>query len=198
MALAAAVAEISAVVVLQAVGDMMFNKIRTLIKHLWLDATDAERAISPDMLARLTQRVAASEARHTGEIRIYVEAALPMSYLWRLGPHNSMAQLVRQRAITLFGKLRVWDLAANNGVLIYLQLAEHAIEIVADRGLHGYVGGAQWQAMVSSMSAHFKQGKFEDGLTDALAEVSALLVAHFPQAANALQTNEMTDEPTLG
>ena len=123
VALAAAVAEISAVVVRQAVGDMMFNKIRTLIKHLWLDATDAERAISPDMLARLTQRVAASEARHTGEIRIYVEAALPMSYLWRLGPHNSMAQLVRQRAITLFGKLREWDLEANKGeVVLHLEV----------------------------------------------------------------------------
>ena len=176
----------------------MLSKTKTLIKHLWLDTSDAERAIPPDMLARLTQRVAASEARHTGEIRMYVEAALPMSYLWRLGSTTTMAQLIRQRAITLFGKLRVWDTQHNNGVLIYLQLAEHAIEIVADRGLHAHVTSAQWQALVARMSARFKQGKFEDGLTDALAEVSALLVAHFAQAANVLQTNELPDQPTLG
>jgi uncharacterized membrane protein len=192
------VVEISAAVARRVAGEFMFNKTRSLLKHLWLDATDAERALPPDMLARLTQRVAASEARHTGEIRIYVEAALPMSYLWRLGSKTSMAQLIRQRAITLFGKLGVWDTQHNNGVLIYLQLAEHAIEIVADRGLHAHVGGAHWQAVVASMSAHFKQGKFEDGLTDALAEVSGLMVAHFPQSGNAFQTNELPDEPILG
>ena len=176
----------------------MLSKTKTLVKHLWLDTSDAERAIPPDMLARLTQRVAASEARHLGEIRMYVEAALPMSDLWRLGPTTTMAQLIRQRAIMLFGKLRVWDTQHNNGVLIYLQLAEHAIEIVADRGLHAHVTSAQWQALVARMSAHFKQGKFEDGLTDALAEVSALLVAHFARAPNVLQTNELPDQPMLG
>ena len=179
----------------------MLTKLNTILRHAWLDVSDAEHAVPPDMLARLTQRVAASEARHSGEIRIYVEAALPMSYLWRLGagndPKTSLAQLVRQRATMLFGKLRVWDTEHNNGVLIYLQLAEHAIEIVADRGLHGRVAPAEWQAMVARMSAHFKQGKFEDGLTEALAEVSALLVAHFPQALDAATTNEQPDDVQL-
>ena len=173
----------------------MLGRLKRLFKHRWQDDNSATRVVPPAMVQRLQARVAASEQDHSGEIRIYVEAGLPMSYLWR---DASTREITRDRALSLFGKLRVWDLEANNGVLIYLQLAEHAIEIVADRGLHGYVGGAQWQAMVAGMSAHFKQGKFEDGLTDALAEVSALLVAHFPQAANASQTNEMTDEPTLG
>jgi uncharacterized membrane protein len=79
-----------------------------------------------------------------------------MSYLWRLGKrHQSIAKLTRQRAVTMFGKLRVWDTEHNNGVLIYVLLAEHAIEIVADRGVARHVSQAQWQAMVARMAARF-------------------------------------------
>ena len=91
----------------------------------------------------------------------------------------------RERAITLFGKLRVWDTEHNNGVLIYLLLAEHAIEIVADRGIDRASSDAQWAAMAQRMGAAFREGRFEDGLTQALEEVSALLVEHFPLAEGA-------------
>ena len=195
-----------AAVARQEAGKRMLNKLKTVLRHVWLDASDTKRVVPPDMLARLTQRVAASEARHTGEIRIYVEAALPLSYLRRLGtgsgsgsgPETTMAQLVRQRATMLFSKLCVWDTKHNNGVLIYLLLAEQAIEVVADRGLHARIVGDEWQALVTHMSAHFKQGRFEDGLTDALAQVSALLAAHFPQDAAAPHANNQPNEPVLG
>ena len=176
---------------------MNFHKIKTILKHLWLDASDAQRTIAPEVLARLASGVAASEHRHTGQLRICIEAALPMSYLWRLGRKQSMRQLVRQRAVMLFSKLRVWDTAQNNGVLIYLQLGEHAIEIVADRGLSEHVSEAQWQAMVVRMSAAFQARRFEDGLTLALQEVSTLLVAHFPITEDRRRINEMPDEPIL-
>ncbi len=174
--------------------------LRTLIRHLWLDASDAGRTLPPDMLQRLTKRVAASEGRHTGQIRIYVEAALPMSYLWRLNKSsgNTLSALIRQRAVMLFGKLRVWDTEHNNGVLVYLLLAEHAIEIVADRGLSQHISDAQWQAMVARMSANFAQRRFEDGLTQALEEVSAALVMHFATSSNSAQRNELPDTPILG
>ena len=109
------------------------NKLTLLLKHLWLDVSDTRRAIPPDMLHRLAERVGASEQRHNGQIRICVESSLPMSYLWRLNADTPMAELVRQRAVTLFGKLRVWDTEHNNGVQIYLVLADSAMEIVADR-----------------------------------------------------------------
>ena len=176
----------------------MLTKLKLILKHAWLDASDAERAIEPDMLARLTRRVAASEARHTGEIRIYVEAALPMSYLWRLGKNCPLNALIRQRAVMLFGKLRMWDTEHNNGVLIYLQLAEHAIEIVADRGVNRQVSHQQWQAITERMSHAFREGLFEDGLTQAINEVSAVLVAHFPPMPNGQPDNEQPDEPVLG
>ena len=197
-ALAAAAAVTLAAAARQEVGSPMLTKPKTILRHLWLDASDSERAIPPDMLARLTQRVAASEARHSGEIRIYVEAALPMSYLWRLGPSTPMAQLVRQRATMIFGKLRVWDTEHNNGVLIYLQLAEHAIEIVADRGVNGRVSAQEWQTMTERMAGAFKNQQFEDGLTQAIGEVTGVLVEHFPSAPDGKATNELPDEPVLG
>ena len=176
----------------------MLNKSKIILRHLWLDASDAQNALPPDMLQRLTQRIAASEGRHTGQIRIYVEAALPMSYLWRLGENCPMKALIRQRAVMLFGKLRLWDTEQNNGVLIYLQLAQHAIEIVADRGVDRQVSMQQWQAMTDRMSAAFRAGEFEDGLTQAIGEVSTVLVAHFQAAAGSKPFNEQPDEPVLG
>ena len=179
----------------------MLGKLTTLLKHLWLDASDARRAIPADMLKRLAQRVAASERRHSGEIRICVEASLPLSYLWRLDKRNSISTLTRQRAVTMFGKLRVWDTEHNNGVLIYVLLAERAIEIVADRGVARHVGPDQWQAMVARMAAAFRERRYEDGLTQALEETSAVLMQHFAvdgseQDAHA-KANELPDAPLL-
>ncbi|OOG45148.1 TPM domain-containing protein [Polaromonas sp. A23] len=179
----------------------MISKLKLLIKHLWLDASDSERAIPAAMLERLTRRVAASEKRHSGEIRICVEASLPSSYLWRLGRNTPVSTLIRERAVMMFGKLRVWDTEHNNGVLIYMLLAEHAIEIVADRGLARHVSPAQWQAMVARMARAFKEKRYEDGLTQALEETSALLMAHFAVGGRPDSTpnnpNELPDAPLL-
>lgn len=169
----------------------MIQKLLRLLRHRWLDEGDARRAVPPDLLQRLERRVAASEQRHTGEIRICVEAGLPPSYLWR-------GANARERAVMLFGKLRVWDTEHNNGVLIYLLLAEHAIELVADRGLNRHVSAEQWQAMVSRMGNAFREGRFEDGLTQALEEVSAVLAEHFPRdPASGERRNELPDTPLV-
>lgn len=176
----------------------LLQTIRRLACHAWLDQADARRAVPPALAAALRQRVAASERRHSGEIRICVEGSLPLSYLWRhLRERMPMAQIVRQRALMMFAKLRVWDTEQNNGVLIYLLLAEHAIEIVADRGLRRHVAPQDWQAMVNRLGQALASNRFEDGLTGALEEVSAVLVAHFPQAGGAPADNELPDEPVL-
>ncbi len=169
----------------------MANKLLRVLRHRWLDESDTRRALGPEALERLQQRVRASEARHSGEIRVCIEAGLPLSYVWR-------DLLARDRAVTLFGKLRVWDTEANNGVLIYLLLAEHAIEIVADRGLNRHVDPAQWQAIVAGMRAAFRAGHFEDGLNAAIDAVDALLTKHFPLAPGAANPNELPDAPLLG
>jgi uncharacterized membrane protein len=162
-----------------------------MLRHRWLDESDTRKAMPPDMVERIARRVAASEKRHTGEVRIYVEAGLPMSYLWR-------SATPRERAVAIFGKLRVWDTEHNNGVLIYLLLAEHAIEVVADRGLARRVPPEEWRAIVARLGAALHDGRFEDGVTQALEEVSALLVQHFPANDSEANDNELPDEPVLG
>src|SRR5262245_28495662 len=147
------------------------TKLTRILKHRWFDDRDTRRALKPDVVQRLQQRVAASERRHSGEIRICVEAGLPLSYLWR-------GLTARDRAVTMFGKLRVWDTAHNNGVLIYLLLAEHAIEIVADRGLNAHVDAAQWAAIIAAMRESFRARRHEQGLNAAIDAVDALLSRH--------------------
>ena len=166
------------------------QRIARLFRHRVLDERDTRRAIPQEMVERLTRRVAESETRHTGEIRICVEASLPSSYIWR-------DAAPRERAVAMFAKLGMWDTECNNGVLIYLLLAERAIEIVADRGLSRRVPAHEWQAMVQRMGAAFREGRFEDGLTQALEEVSALLVAHFPLAEGQPDRNELPDAPVV-
>jgi uncharacterized membrane protein len=167
--------------------------MRTLIrilKHRWLDETDAQRALGTDALRRIEERVAASERTHTGELRVCVEAGLPLSYLWR----NATA---RARAIAMFGKLRVWDTEHNNGVLLYLLLAERRIEIVADRGITQRVPDRTWQDISDAMGAAFKRGDYAGGLLDAVDRVGALLAQHFPADASGSNPNELPDRPDL-
>ena len=167
------------------------TRLTRIVKHRLLDETDTRRALSEAALQRLEARVAASESAHSGEIRISVEAGLPLSYLWQ-------GLSARDRAVTLFGKLRVWDTERNNGVLIYLLQAEHAIEIVADRGLNQHVSPAQWQALIAPMQQAFRQHRFEQGLNDAVDAIDALLAQHFPLAEAQRNPNELPNRPHLG
>ncbi len=180
----------------------MFRTLSRLIRHRWLDAADARRAVPEPLAEQLRRRVHASERRHSGEVRICIEGGLPSSYLWRhLRDREPMDEIVRQRALMMFAKLRVWDTEHNNGVLIYLLLAEHAIELVADRGVSRHVDAAVWQALVARLGEALRAGRFEDGLTQALEEVSAVLVAHFPEAEEtadaAAAPNQLPDEPVF-
>ena len=169
----------------------LLGRFRRILKHRWVDERDARRAFPNTALARIQARVAASEQRHSGQIRICIEAGLPLSYLWR-------SLRARDRAITLFGKLRVWDTERNNGVLIYLLLAERSIEIVADRGLNVQVDGAQWTRITQGMQQAFRDGQFEGGMNAAVDAVSTLLVDHFALRPGEKPSNELPDAPLVG
>ncbi len=166
------------------------NRFVRILKHRWLDERDLARTLDDALLARIEARVTASEKRHSGEIRVCAEAGLPLSYLWR-------GASARERALAMFGKLRVWDTEHNNGVLIYLLLAEHRIEIVADRGLDRHVSASQWREVMERMRASFRQGEFEAGLDAAIDAVDALLVQHFALAPGQSNPNELPDRPHL-
>lgn len=166
------------------------NRWLRIFKHRWLDESDVRRALDAAALQRLQQRVAVSERLHSGEVRICVEAGLPWSYLWR-------GASARERALAMFGKLRMWDTEHNNGVLIYLLLAEHRIEIVADRGLNRHVAATQWHALTDGMAASFKAGQYEAGLNAAVDAVGVVLNEHFGVAAHLANPNELPDAPVI-
>ena len=176
-----------------------WRSARRLFKHLWLDASDTERMLGAGALGRITERVAGAERAHSGEIRICIEAGLPLRSLWHVRSEQAVPAVTRQRAIAMFAKLGVWDTEHNNGVLIYLLLAEQAIEIVADRGLNARVNPLQWPRLARQLSGAFKAGQHEQGLADAIDVCSALLIQHFavaPDSASA-NPNELPDEPVL-
>ena len=176
----------------------MAGLFKRMLRHGWLDQADARRLVGPAEAARLRAQVAASERLHTGQIRICIEGGLPLSYLWRhWRQHLTRAELVRQRAVMMFAKLRVWDTEHNNGVLIYLLMPEHAFEIVADRGLARHVPPEVWQQMAAQMSAQVRQGHYEGGLSQAVSAVGALLIQHFPRAADSPFPNELPDAPIV-
>ena len=168
----------------------MANRLMRFLKHRSVDEADAKRLLGEGALERIQARVAASELHHSGEIRLCIEAGLPTSYLRREAN-------ARERAVMMFGKLRVWDTEHNNGVLIYLLLAEHSIEIIADRGLARQVDAAEWQRVTGAMSAAFKSGQFEAGLNQAVDAVDGLLAKHFALAPGEVNPNELPDAPFL-
>jgi uncharacterized membrane protein len=169
----------------------LLTRLTRLLRHRWFDESDTRRALGPQALARIEERIAQSEKLHTGEIRVCVEAGLPLSYLWR-------GASARERAVSMFGKLRVWDTEANNGVLIYLLLAEHQIEIVADRGIARHVPPGHWQAIVAGMRSEFRAGRFEAGLLQAVEAVERLMLQHYPPAEGQANPNELPDRPFVG
>ena len=163
------------------------QRLTRLLRHRWADGR-LRRVLTPEVLQRLGQRVAASERRHTGQIRICAEGGLPLSYLWR-------GASARERAITQFGKLRVWDTEHNDGVLIYVLLADRDVEIVADRGINAKVGDAEWTSVCRAMEKAFRAGNYAEGVEEGVRAVGDLLAAHSPR--NGSERNEISDKPVI-
>jgi uncharacterized membrane protein len=160
------------------------------LRH-WFETPHAVRkAFSEDALARIQQAIADSERSHSGEIRFAVEAALPWSYLKR-------DATARERAAMVFSKLRVWDTEQNNGVLIYVELADHSIEVIADRGIARRVPRADWDAICAAMRDQFRAGRFEQGATEAVRSVGEVLARHFPLAEGEPNPNELSNRPAV-
>jgi uncharacterized membrane protein len=148
----------------------------------------ARRSFPPGVLDNLQSRIAAAERRHRGEIRLVVEAELTTAQLW----HDLTS---RERARQVFGEQGVWNTEENNGVLVYLLLADRRVEIVADRGIDSRVGAAGWEAVCRMMESHFRDGRFEAGASAGVDAVSDLLASHFP--ATGERRNELDDRPAL-
>jgi hypothetical protein len=144
-----------------------------IAKHLLIPDWWVHRAFPKDVLARIDKAVQVSERSHRGELCFIVEGDIDLlALLHGVTP--------RQRAEQLFGRMGVWDTEENSGVLIYVQLVDHCIEIVADRGISARVEQSEWDAICETMQSAFFAGLYEQGALEAIASISALLTRHFP------------------
>jgi uncharacterized membrane protein len=157
---------------------------RHLLEHHWR----VRRLFTPPVLDRIEQAIKAGEATHSGQVRFVVEGALDGAPLFR-------NQSARERAIDIFSQLRIWDTEHNNGVLIYLLLADRDIEIVADRGINAKVGTEGWEKICAILEKELRAGLFEYGVIKGIREVSRVLAQHFPKEPGG--TNELPDAPVV-
>jgi uncharacterized membrane protein len=157
---------------------------RHLLEHHWR----ARRLFTPKVLASIEQATKASETTHSGQVRFVVEGALDGAPLFRNQP-------ARERAIDIFSHLRIWDTEHNDGVLIYLLLADRVVEIIADRGIDAKVGREGWTRICRDMEADFADGRFEAGAIKGIEAVSRELEKYFPPAGP--HPNELPDSPLV-
>ncbi len=163
-------------------------QLARLLRHLATGSFAVRRHFPAGALQAIETAVRDAETRHSGEIRFAVEAALDLRRLLN-------AQSARERAIEVFSQLRVWDTERNNGVLIYLLLADHDVEIVADRGINAKVGAEGWEQACRTMETEFRAGRFEAGAVAGIHAVSALLQQHFPDVSN--NPDELPNPPVI-
>jgi uncharacterized membrane protein len=154
------------------------------VQHHWR----ARRVFTPKVLADIEAATKAGEATHSGQVRFVVEGALDGMPLLR-------HQTARGRALDIFARLRIWDTAHNNGVLIYLLLADRKVEIIADRGIDARVGAQGWENICRTMEADFREGRFEAGVLKGIDAVSRELAKYFPP--HGPHANELPDKQVV-
>jgi uncharacterized membrane protein len=167
-------------------------QIGRLIRHAAATHWRTRMLFPSATLDAIEQAIARAERTHAGEIRFAIESGLtPLHIL------NGMAP--RDRALDVFAHLRVWDTEHNNGVLIYVQLADRTVEIVADRGFQGRVSPAEWEAVCRLMEEHFRAGRFKEGSIAGVNAIGNLLARHFPPNLTppGRSHNQLPDRPTL-
>ena len=158
------------------------------LRHLFATRWGTRRRFTPTMLARIEAAIASLEGRHAGEIRFAIETSFDLPELWHgISP--------RERAVLVFGQLGVWDTERNNGVLIYVLMADHDVEIVADRAIAQRVAQPEWDAVAQEMESHFRAGRFAEGAESGIARVGALLARHFPGEGG--DRDELPNVPVL-
>jgi uncharacterized membrane protein len=164
------------------------TSMRRILRHLVGGRWRVRRAFPPPALQRIHEAISLCEGSHGGQIRFAVEDALDLPDL--LG-----GQSARERALEVFGELRVWDTERNNGVLVYFLLADRDFEIVGDRGIHVHVGAAGWEDVARRMEELIRDGDFEGGVLWGIGAIGALLRRHFPP--DGTPGGELPDEPVI-
>ena len=159
-----------------------------LIRNLFTTTAAGRRAFPEPTLKAIQAAIADGETQHRAEVRLIVEPGLAAAAV--LNGHTA-----RHRARELFSLYRVWDTEENCGVLIYINLAERKVEIIADRGVGRAVAAPDWQAVCQTMTQGFARGEFHDSTIAGLVQLNQVLTAHFP--ATGSRHNQLSDRPIM-
>jgi uncharacterized membrane protein len=163
---------------------------KRLFRHTVARRGTLRGAFPPATLEAIERAIAEFELTHSAEIRFAIEGALEPAEVW-------LGKTPRQRALEVFAALGVWDTEANNGVLIYLLLADRDVEIVADRGFNGKVSAAEWSTVCDAMERDLRAGKYETAALDGVREASTLLARHFPPVPGGRDQDELPNRPAV-
>lgn len=166
----------------------IFQRIKRGWRHANSTNSEARRAFPDTTLAALAQAITEGERTHRGEVCLIVEKALPFADAW-----DGVSS--RERALALFADFGIWDTEDNCGVLIYINLAEHKVDIVADRGIDRKIDHTIWQAVCSTLTSGFRAQRHHEAALAAIEQVNALLHEHFP--ATGPRANELPNHPVM-
>lgn len=169
-------------------GNKLTNTLSRLARHLCTTTGAARRMFPAHTLKAIQKAITEGEKLHRAEVRLIVEPAL--------GIQDVIAGCSpRARAKELFAIHGVWDTEENCGVLIYINVADRQVEIVADRGIGKVISDKQWKALCLRMTHGFAHGDVHDSLLDALWQLQELLEEHYPDQKNS--ANELPDAPLI-
>lgn len=166
----------------------MVELLKRLLRHTLTPGWRVRHLFPTRAMHAITRAIHDCESQHRGEIRFAVEASLEVSALLR-------KQTARERAIAVFAQLGVWDTEHNNGILIYVLLADHDVEIIADRGINRHVGREAWETICREMELDLRQGRLQEAVLHGIHAVSAHLAHHYPGQGEKI--NELPDQPII-
>ncbi len=146
--------------------------IRRFIDHLLHAYWHGHRKFPEQARQRIADAIGRAGQGHGGEICFVVESSLTPMQLVR-------GTSARERALEVFAQQHVWDTAHNSGVLVYLLLADHAVEILADRGLHP-PGTDFWPKVAQRFRQAFASDQPAEGCVAAIHEIGDFLRRHLP------------------
>jgi uncharacterized membrane protein len=166
----------------------MVMDIGRVVRHLMTPGWWAKRAFRSADREAIRAAIAASEQSHRGELRFVAEGPLPLLALMK-------GQSARQRAAGLFAKLGVAKTREAIGILIYVQLVDRRVEILADRGIAARVVQVEWDRICREMETAFQHQAFRRGALEAIDRATRLLSLYFP--ARSGKVNELDDRPEI-
>lgn len=167
------------------------NKAARIFKHLQhlvMPHRHVRRPFSTRTLRAIEEAILQCEATHAGQLCFAIEGSLGLTALLK-------GETPRERALEVFSDLRVWDTEHNNGVLIYVLLADRCVEIVADRGISSRVTAVEWEAVCRDMEAAFRAGDFKQGALVGIETIGRLLSKHC--AAQQGAKSELPSRPVI-